>query len=709
MARECLTYYDSLHVSPGVWHPLGYAVRPAWGWSLHPNPSSRSPAAYPEAAVDSFAGSVSLDHATALRALPEGIAVFDASGRLVLHNPSLLRLLGLSAAVLTEQLANGFDAFGLQQDGTPFPKGSHPLQISLRKGIPCSDVRLRVHRSGDDATWLSMNCQPLLEAEAASPYAVVASLRDITSSSLADEVLEASESRYRLLSRATSEVVYDWDIGSDSMIWGTGVQTVFQYEKAQPSGAWWRERIHPDDREGVRRSLTRAMEGGAETSHVVYRFLRADGSYGIIADRCLLVRDQGGCTVQIIGAMSDITVRKRAEDRLRLLSSIAMGVRSGMSVDDVIRYVVRQMHEHFPDLRVTYSSIDQAGRFQVLCCQQPPGMPDLAAFHGSLVNSPLLLEVYRLRGPLVFEDVPDNPLLRPIMNGWKTGTHTALAMPLRHGERLMGALSLASSIAREWGQHEMDVLREVSDYLTVAIAEATAEAEREQALSELEISRSQFRELAHQLQVARERERTRVAREIHDVLGQALTALQMEVALLLQHRRADKGRGQKLLQLIDVTVESVQRLVADLRPSQLDDLGLRAAIEWAIGEFQERWRIPCERQLPSEDLPLTSDQSTVIFRILQEALTNVARHAEANRVEIHLARRAGFIRLDVADNGRGIAEGSLSSPNSLGLIGMRERAVALGGRVEVRSNPAKGTRLTLLLPIEVPPPTEVPQ
>jgi PAS domain S-box-containing protein len=548
-----------------------------------------------------------------------------------------------------------------------------------------------------------MNCQPLVHPGYPQPCGVVASLRDITSSRRADEALGASEARYRLLWRATSEVLYEWDIQSNVVVWGPGLQPVLGYEEAEPSAAWWRERIHPDDREGVRRSLGRAMESGNETSHAIYRFLRADGSYGIVADRCVLVPGEGGHTARVIGAISDITVRKRAEDRLRLLSSIAMGIRSGMSVDDVIRYVVRQMHEHFPDLRVSYSSIDEEGRFQVQCCRQPPGMPDLSDYHGSLANSPILLEVYRRRGPMVFDDVQDNPVLQPIMTGWKTGTRTALAMPLQHGERLMGALTLGSPVARKWGQHEMDVLREVSDYLTVAIAEASAEQERERALRELETSRGQLRELAHQLQVAGERERTRVAREIHDVVGQALTALQMEVALLLQRQ----GRGRKLRQLIDVTIESVQRLVAGLRPSQLDDLGLRAAIEWALDEFQDRWGIRCEGHLAVENPPLTPEQSTAIFRVLQEALTNVARHAEADRVEVHLVARAESVRLDVADNGRGIAEAALSSPNSLGLIGMRERAVALGGRVEIRSGSGEGTRLTLILPLHPASPMEV--
>jgi signal transduction histidine kinase len=194
-----------------------------------------------------------------------------------------------------------------------------------------------------------------------------------------------------------------------------------------------------------------------------------------------------------------------------------------------------------------------------------------------------------------------------------------------------------------------------------------------------------------------------MAREIHDELGQSLTALKMDVSWLNRHLpEVGAGFNSKLSsmeEVIDRTIQTVQKLSGELRPGILDDLGLAAAIEWQAEEFENRTGIQCEVALSHEESILTRDQSTTMFRIFQETLTNVIRHAQATKVEVRLNEQKGSIVLEVSDNGRGITEAEISDPKAFGLIGMRERVDFIGGEITIGGSPGKGTRIRVILPL----------
>ena len=213
-----------------------------------------------------------------------------------------------------------------------------------------------------------------------------------------------------------------------------------------------------------------------------------------------------------------------------------------------------------------------------------------------------------------------------------------------------------------------------------------------------------LRDLTSRLQEIREEERTLIAREIHDELGQNLTVLKMQISLL-SNKLSDTQNHlkEKLLsasRLIDQTVESVQRISAKLRPGILDELGLIPAIEWQAQEFQERTGIQCNTTLPSEELNIPNDKATAIFRIFQEALTNVARHAQAQRISIILRKENQFLLLEITDNGRGIKETQIKDPTALGILGMKERALVFGGELNINGVPDKGTNVKLKMPLK---------
>jgi signal transduction histidine kinase len=212
----------------------------------------------------------------------------------------------------------------------------------------------------------------------------------------------------------------------------------------------------------------------------------------------------------------------------------------------------------------------------------------------------------------------------------------------------------------------------------------------------------QLRALSAHVESVREEERTGIAREIHDELGQALTALKMDIAWLERRAPSDDFRD-KLHGMAEMTndlVDVVRRISAELRPAVLDDVGLLAAIEWQAQEFERRTGTSCDVTSNLGDRALPRDLSTAVFRILQEALTNIARHAEATRVAIDLVEDGPRLRLTVNDNGKGIQKEAAHGPRSLGLLGMRERARHLGGTATVRGAPEGGTVVSLDVPFE---------
>jgi len=211
-----------------------------------------------------------------------------------------------------------------------------------------------------------------------------------------------------------------------------------------------------------------------------------------------------------------------------------------------------------------------------------------------------------------------------------------------------------------------------------------------------------LRALAARLHSAREEERTRVAREIHDELGQALTAIKLEFTSLLHDLPEDQGiaapRSQSILRLLDQTIQSVRRIATGLRPGILDDMGLVAALEWAAEDFQTRTGTRCRVDLPDVNIALDPERATALFRIFQETLTNVARHANATQVDVRLGKENGNLILEISDNGKGISDEELTAKTSLGILGMRERVLLLGGTLTISGTPGKGTTVSVLIP-----------
>ncbi|MDA0738008.1 MAG: sensor histidine kinase [Nitrospirae bacterium] len=225
--------------------------------------------------------------------------------------------------------------------------------------------------------------------------------------------------------------------------------------------------------------------------------------------------------------------------------------------------------------------------------------------------------------------------------------------------------------------------------------------ERKQVEEHLRVSRGELRDLSHRLQSIREEEKSNIAREVHDELGQVLTALKMDLSCLDEDSR-DSNTFHKKIQsmsdLLDQTVETVQRICLELRPKVLDVFGLAEAIEWQTKEFQDRTGIQCDLVMEQEKGELDSERSLTCFRVLQEALTNVARHAKATHVDVRFFQGNGHVLLEVNDNGEGIENHKIFNSHSLGLLGIRERVLPLGGEVSIKGMVGEGTQVSIKIP-----------
>lgn len=220
---------------------------------------------------------------------------------------------------------------------------------------------------------------------------------------------------------------------------------------------------------------------------------------------------------------------------------------------------------------------------------------------------------------------------------------------------------------------------------------------------ELRSAGERLRASTAEVESEREDERTRLAREIHDELGQALTGLKMDLSWLerkLPGAQVEAARRMKSMRrLTDAALQSVQRISSALRPPVLDDVGLVGTLRWQATEFQVRTGIRCKTDLPAEEPAMDRARSTAAFRVLQEALSNVERHSGATRVDVSVRVDGGRLLLGIADNGRGVSKAQLRDPHSLGLLGIRERAFLLGGEVAIEGKSGVGTTVMLCIPL----------
>lgn len=284
------------------------------------------------------------------------------------------------------------------------------------------------------------------------------------------------------------------------------------------------------------------------------------------------------------------------------------------------------------------------------------------------------------------------------------GTSTCVSQPgnISHAQFFFRDITYKKNIEKE--------LQKLNNELAQRVKEKTTALEEANSMLQMEITEhkqieKQLRHLSSRLQLVREEERTRIAREIHDELGQQLTGIKLDLSWVGKKIHEEcagesEKKVKKILLSIDEAIKTVRKISTDLRPGVLDDLGLVAAIEWQCHEFEKRNGIPCIFSTPLGDIDFGTTISTEVFRIVQEALTNVLRHAEATEVKISMKIKEDDLLLDILDNGKGISKAEVNNHSTFGLLGIGERAKLIGGAFSIKGEPGKGTLVELQIPLE---------
>ena len=313
--------------------------------------------------------------------------------------------------------------------------------------------------------------------------------------------------------------------------------------------------------------------------------------------------------------------------------------------------------------------------------------------------------VARDRQPMLVDNQEEWPFLESKAENRQI---SAAIVPMICFDELLGvmAIALKDKSVREFDWDDVRLLSIFASLEGLAVsAVQTREAmkqessKRKRAEEELKNALKNIRSLTAKMELIREEERVQVARQIHDELGQLLTGFRIDLSWLAKNQKAILEKSKSMMKLSDTTLESVQRISSELRPGLLDELGLTKAIDWQAQDFQSRCGIKCNLSLEFDDRDVDRNLATAVFRIFQEAITNVARHSHATRMSIKLREEDGDLILTITDNGRGIEEDEKNNPKSLGLVGIRERAQAFEGKIKINGIPGKGTTVVAQIPI----------
>jgi signal transduction histidine kinase len=395
-------------------------------------------------------------------------------------------------------------------------------------------------------------------------------------------------------------------------------------------------------------------------------------------------------------AFEDVSLQARARALQACEQRVLEMLASGASLADVLTVLAVGIETQLPRTHASILLLDDDGAH--VLHGAAPSLPESfnRAVHGSAIGPAAgSCGTAAFHGKSVFvTDIETDPLwadYRTLASAH--GLRACWSVPIKTAAgRVIGTFALYDREPRSPRRVEVEIIERASHVAGIAI--------QRRRLDE------QLRALTAHLETVREDERTGIAREIHDVLGQALTAMKMDIAWL-GRRLATSSRGTdeltaKLASMSDLSdeiIKQVRRISADLRPGVLDDLGLLAALEWQAQQFENRTGVQCSVWSNLCDTSVDRQVATAMFRIFQETLTNVARHAQARHVDVRLERQGEELRLEVHDDGKGISLEALHNVSSLGLVGIRERAARLGGRASIGPGNAGGTTVELTLPL----------
>jgi len=486
---------------------------------------------------------------------------------------------------------------------------------------------------------------------------------DLSKRRQAEKAVVMGHARQALILRSLPIVLYSAKPSGDyGALWvSENIEMVagFPAQRFVEDSSLWASRLHPNDRNRTLMQFNTLSETNALATE--YRWQRYDGEYRWFRDQAMLIRQSDGAPQELIGLWSDVTGERQANELIRRQADIINQIQESVITVDMNGYVTSWNHgaEHL----LGYTATEALGK------------------HISFVY------------PEEDREFLEHHVLAPAK---AKGTHQ---IEIRRRTK-SGALRFA--------QLSLTLLRNDSGDPIGIVGYSMDITDRKRGEEALLTSRNQLASLAVRLESVREEERGRIALEVHDVLGQALTGLKLDISWVYKQLVESHGsfepasvlaRLAASLKLVDATIQSVREIATTLRPSVLDQLGLEAAIEWQAQEFHHRTGIACTTSISPDHIHVDAQQSTALFRILQEVLTNVVRHAHATEVDIRLEETREHVMMQVRDNGTGITAVAQSGPQAFGLLGMRLRAQQQGGTFDIQGTSGRGTTVTVKIPL----------
>jgi PAS domain S-box-containing protein len=555
--------------------------------------------------------------------------------------------------------------------------------------------------------------------------------------------LEQEASRLVAIVKSSEDAIISHTLDGTLQTWNPGAERLFGYSADEVVGRSIRI-LYPPDRLAEFQNVLERLQRGESTNPFDTVRVAKDGRRIDVSASETPIRDAQGRAIGASGIVRDIRERKRAEEAAHFLAEVSDVLASSLDYETTLASVARLAVPHLADWCAVHIQAEDGAIQQLALMHVDPAKVELAQEllrrYLDNPNAPYgVPNVIRTGKPDLLARTTDEPFAAAQdAEGWTIplppGLRSLMVVPLIGAGRTFGAITfVAAESGRRYGPADLALAEDLAHRAALAVdnarlyrkaqslneeldqrvAQRTRELQEamrglETEIAEHQHTTEQLRLLAAHLQSAREEERISIAREIHDEIGTLMTAIKMDLAFL---GREIGGNGAKkspetlreeigaTTRLVDEAIETTHQIVRELRPGVLDHLGLRAALEWQIQEFQARTKIESQFSSSLASLSLDAERSTAVFRILQEVLTNVARHADATRVEASLREEDHSLVLEVRDNGKGISDAQVSNISTFGLLGMRERAHVFGGDVVIRGSPGQGTVVTVRIPV----------
>ena len=465
--------------------------------------------------------------------------------------------------------------------------------------------------------------------------------------------LEELNNRFELILKGTNDAIWDWDIQTNE-IWGN--DKYFELLKNKPSEKsnfdYFLERMHPDDAKSGIELLNKFISDKKTSMTSEYRILNQYDNWVVLLNRQTILYDRDGQAIRILGTLQDITEQKKIQEQIiheKEMSDVLINSLPG------VFYMFNKGGKY---IRWNKNLLDITGLTdeQMLSTASPVNFvpEEQRALFAEKIANVFKSGIDYVEGDLLVKDNQKIPFY-----------FTGIFIKYNGEDCMMGV--------------GIDISEKVK-------------------------TQKELRDLATHLQNIREEERTRIAREIHDELGQQLTGLKMEISWLNKKIQPENievsDKLKDALFLIDDTVKNVRRIATQLRPSMLDDLGLVSAMEWQSDEFQKRFHIKSDIETNLGNVKINAEKSTAIFRIFQESLTNVLRHSKATVVNTLLTIEDDVLVMSIIDNGIGFNENEINKKKSLGILGMKERTIMLGGSYQISSKENEGVMVLVKLPLD---------